>query len=113
MTRIEAIARLRELADRLEAASDAPHDGHGGFGIGLSIFDHYWPADQRMAVIDYWVPAIGATERGLIGEGANVSLRYRTPDQCARVFISDVMYQPPADLLANRDVQVLEIGGAA
>jgi hypothetical protein len=109
MDRIEAIKRLRELADKLESATDAPHDGHGGFTPELAIFTDYAKPSERNAVADYWIANLGTTERRVLDN----SLVYResVADGRLAVFVSDIDHHPQSDLLAGRDVQLVEIGG--
>jgi hypothetical protein len=114
MTRIEAIARLRELADKLEAATDAPHDEHDGFYVTLDLHDHYADAyEKREATVNYWITALGYEERAVYDDFCC----YRSDNGRTNIFCHNPSHQPPADLLANREVtliecqQAVEIGG--
>ena len=113
MTRIEAIARLRELADRLEAASDAPHDGHGGFTPELALFTDYAKPDHQNSVADYWIERLGTAKRTELESSVVYRDSILGSDGRIAVFVSDKNHQPHDDLLSNRDVSLIEIGGAA
>lgn len=111
MTRIEAIARLRELADRLEAAGDSPHSNYDGFNVTLHAHIRGQSEAAQAGNAQHWIDAMNATTRESHGGDA----WYWNAGQSAIVFCPASYHHLAAhhDLLANRDVQVLEIGGAA
>jgi hypothetical protein len=106
MTRIEAIKRLRELADKLEAATDGP--GEDRIEVSLAVY-----AWESAAASRHWIETIGCDLRCSSGGSA----WYKTTN-CERgeVYVhcpTDYHHNVPADLLANREVTLIEIGGAA
>lgn len=113
MTRTEAIAFYRQLADRLEAADCEIEDFHG-FSCELTVHTHYATTESdEYAVAAYWVEALGLTRRDSSrgcnwydngNTGTKGKLTVHVPAGFYRA-------EPQPDLLAGRDVQLVEIGG--
>jgi len=105
MNRVDAIKRLRELAEILDAATDGP--GEDRIEVSLSVYAWDDAASSR-----HWIDVIGCDLRCSGGKSA----WYKTTN-CERgnayVHVPpDYHHNAPADLLADRDVQPVEIGGA-
>lgn len=98
MTRLEAMTKLAAMIDMLRNTPD--HDCVNYYPA-LSIFTH-----RNDAAVDDIRAATTAYNH--FDDRSNP--RYKTADECVVVYVSDT-YGKPADLLANRDVQLIEIGG--
>jgi len=116
MNRVDTIKRLRELADKLESATNWPHDGHDGFDLALRLHSHYLAQkSQRADVCTRWIDLFGLTERTQDGSTVWYGLPgdYKSSVDTHVYCDCDYYYGGLLlDLLAGRDVQLVEIGGA-
>ena len=103
MNRLQAIARLRELADKLEALPDC--DGVT-FTNNLLIFAY--DSSEHDAFATTARREFDAHEYGPLSSGGAC---YNNPGCTVMVYVRDGYSD--TDLLANREVTLIEIGGAA